>query len=709
MRSQAIWHSASLAVYFRHELYLKGPVKRGVLRCAGSGPYAIYLNGALVGRGLGKEIAEDVVWEEFDLSMALQEGDNLLLIQAFGGGEGDWFRAEGEIGTDRERELNSSTSWQVQGIDAWQAMNDGVIGHTYVAALEPEEWASGRFRAEEWREARVVEGSEPRDWMPLVAVEEEVWARSVVEFGEVDSWGSIAWVAPAVMETAKCVRREALLERGKIQMRTQTRDTERAAYLVLDFGRVIDGFPRLRLRGRSGAVDDVGFARDWGAVESGLRYVSSEGWQEWTFPRIMACRYLVLRVSQCVEEVEVDSVSLVERRFEVEARGRFEAVGEDWDSIRRVGERTLSACRREVYALGWGQRIYDWEKFYVLAQNDFYATGCSDVARAVLASNEAPTGGVSACFYALFVELVQRHLGDHRLAIALLPDVLGGLEAVTGGGGSSTALGALRTGAWQAAAALCRAAGKAQQALECERVVDREREGLQAAWDEDRGLFADSEGSEDFTLRANGLVLYWGLAAEEQRNRVVEFLGEAQLAEDDDLWQAFFIASALWQAGEGERALGYMQRTWGALLESEGWTWGEKTGRLAAEPGVEALLGAYVLGVRTKAEGVLEIRPHLSGLERAEGVVPTAYGDIEMAWGAYSGGFSLWIALPHNGETHLAVPRRGKRFPQIAINGETVWRNEKVHPNFHVQDLISESEWVVLVLRKAGRYEVAMH
>ena len=65
MRSQAIWHSVSLAVYFRHELYLKGPVNRGVLRCAGSGPYAIYLNGFLVGRGLGKEIAEDAVWEEF--------------------------------------------------------------------------------------------------------------------------------------------------------------------------------------------------------------------------------------------------------------------------------------------------------------------------------------------------------------------------------------------------------------------------------------------------------------------------------------------------------------------------------------------------------------------------------------------------------------------------------------------------------------------
>ena len=54
MRSQAIWHPAALAVQIRQELVLSGTVNGGVLRCAGSGPYVIYLNGELVGRGLGE-------------------------------------------------------------------------------------------------------------------------------------------------------------------------------------------------------------------------------------------------------------------------------------------------------------------------------------------------------------------------------------------------------------------------------------------------------------------------------------------------------------------------------------------------------------------------------------------------------------------------------------------------------------------------------
>ena len=41
-------------------------------------------------------------------------------------------------------------------------------------------------------------------------------------------------------------------------------------------------------------------------------------------------------------------------------------------------------------------------------------------------------------------------------------------------------------------------------------------------------------------------------------------------------------------------------------------------------------------------------------------------------------------------------------------NGETVWRNEKIYPNFLVQEFVSEEERVVLVLRKAGEYEVEL-
>ena len=507
---------------------------------------------------------------------------------------------------------------------------------------------------------------------------------------------------PEAMQTAKCVRREAFLTGGKTHSLVQATDEARAAYLVLDFGRLLCGFPHLRLRGKAGAVIDLGFARALGTVESRLRYVCREGSQEWTAPQLTTCRYLVVRIGSCPEDMEIDSIALVERRVTVSARGRFTTVGEDWERLWRTGEQSLADSRQEVYALG--EERLNWDRFYVWAMNDLSATGSVDTARAVLAGSEIPIGGEQACFHALFVELAQRYSGD-RLTAERLAGLVNSLQ--TAEGASATAAVAVQAGAWLAVAALCRRTGDRQLAIQCERAHHRARKALQAAWSEEQGLFADAVGAGDCSRWTNALVLYFALANPKQQARVAEHLSGSSTSEDD-WWQAFFVAGALWQAGADTAALAYVQRKWGRLLARPGRTWGEKAGSVAAQPGPEGLLAAHVLGVVPKAEGILEIRPQLSGLERAEGVVPTPHGDVEVAWGAYGGGFSARLSVPHDGETHLSVPRCDKRFPQIEINGETVWRNEKAHPNFHVQELISEEERVVMVLRRAGQYEVSV-
>ena len=697
MRSQAIWHPAALAVYIRLEFYLNSAAAKGLLRCAASGPYEVYLNGERVGRGLGPAVAEVAMWEQFALDAALREGGNVLLVFAIGCGATDWFRAEGKIerSDGAEQVLYTGAPWQVQPADAW-----GAAG--YAAALAPAEWAKGQFAG--WREAAVVAGAEPRDWSPLPAEESMAWAREVAAFGEVASEGAPEWVAyPEAMQTAKCVRREAFLAGGKTYSLVQATDVARAAYLVLDFGRLLCGFPHLRLRGQAGAVIDLGFARAAGAVESRLRYVCRDGLQEWTVPQLATCRYLVVRIGSCPEDMEIDSVALVERCMDVAARGRFTTVGEDWERLWRTGEKTLAASRQEVYALG--EERLNWDQLYVWAMNDLSATGSVDTACAVLAGSEAPIGGEQACFHALFVELVQCYGGD-RLTAERLAGLVNSLQTAEAESASATATVALQAGAWLAVAALCRRTGDRQQAAQCERAHHRARKVLQAAWNEEQGLFADAAGANGCSRWTNALMLYFALANPRQQVRVARHLSGNSAS--DDLWQAFFVAGALWRAGADTAALAYVQRKWGRLLARPGRTWGEKAGSGTAQPGPESLLAAHVLGVVPKAEGILEIRPQLSGLERAEGVVPTPHGDVEVAWGAYGGGFSVRLSVPHDGETHLSVPRCDKRFPQIEINGETVWRNEKAHPNFHVQDLISQEERVVMVLRRAGQYEVSV-
>ncbi len=698
MRSQAIWHPAALAVYIRLKFYLHSAAAKGLLRCAASGPYEVYLNGERVGRGLGPAVAEVAMWERFALDAALREGENVLLVLAIGCGTADWFRAEAKIERSDgiEQVLYSGAPWQVRPADAWEPAS-------YVAVLAPAEWAKGRFAG--WREATVVAGAGPRDWSPLPAEESMVWAREVVAFGEVASEGAIEWVAsPGAMQTAKCVRREAFLTGGKTHSLVRTTDEARAAYLVLDFGRLLCGYPRLRLRGQAGVVIDLGFVRTSGAVQSRLRYVCGRGLQEWISPQLATCRYVVVRIGSCPENIQVDSVALVERRVVVESRGCFTTAGEDWERLWRIGEQTLAASRQEGYVLGAGRPNWGW--FYVWAMNDLSATGSVDTLRAVLAGSALPLDREQACFYALFVELAQRYSGD-RLTAERLANLVNSLQAAEAEGVSATTTVALQAGAWLAVAALCRRIGDRQQAAQCARAHHRACKALQAAWREEQGLFADAAGGDDCSRWTNALVLYFALVNPRQQVRVAQHLS-ASSASEDDLWQAFFVAGALWRAGADAAALAYVQRKWVRLLARLGQTWEEKTKSLVAQPGPESLLATHVLGVALRAEGGLEIRPQRSGLERAEGIVPTPHGDVEVAWGAYGGGFSARLSVPHDGETHLSVPRCDKRFPQIEINGETVWRNEKAHPNSYVQELISEEERVVMVLRRAGPYEVSV-
>ena len=141
MRSQAIWHPAALAVYIRLEFHLSSAAAKGLLRCAASGPYEVYLNGERVGRGLGPAVAEVAMWEQFALDAALREGENVLLVFAIGCGTADWFRAEGKIerSNGAEQVLYTGAPWQVQPADAWGPAS-------YVAVLAPAEWTKGQFR-----------------------------------------------------------------------------------------------------------------------------------------------------------------------------------------------------------------------------------------------------------------------------------------------------------------------------------------------------------------------------------------------------------------------------------------------------------------------------------------------------------------------------------------------------------------------------------
>ncbi len=735
MKAEPIWQAApsprSRFIYAKCDLGVRGNIRGLRVRCACSGPYEVLVNGQKMIRGLGGTLTQVPVWQEFEIDFSVRSGSNTLLVLAGGHPRHphSWFAAEGEITCENGSKVKVRTgnSWKVMEARTWRINKEDPISHVYFAAEEPEgrldEWVS----EQEWEDAVVVKGiSIAAKWEPRQVNEVEVWGSEVAAFGEIGAEDPLRFFTKSGrMKTCKCVHRESLLLPGKSRTRVQTDNPLRAVYLLLDFGRVVHGFPRLRLRGIRNSRVDLGFSRSWGKIETGVSYICTDHYQDWTDLFLQTCRYVVLRLSQCEEVVELDCVSMLERKVATRTRGTFAAT-QTQNGIWETGRRTLEVCRQEIYSFALDAGSYDWLKAYAFALNDHYLSGDCQTAAATLVAVRPPINDpVQALAYLLFLEIHHRYAGDAELAAKLLPEVHRVLHSCDAGRngegllkaheeGAVTALNTLYAGALVAMSQLFRRLKQDNAAVSCRHEFHRVRKALQQFWSEDHGLFMDCRDDERISQWTNALVLYFGLAHSSQKQRILHRIRAPGVLRVKCLSEAFFVAAGLWQAGEAERAINYIEQQWGRKRSKETLHLEEQPGDGKGDlaPGPEYFLGSKILGILPGKSGyeVIEVRPHPAGLLSAAGTIPTRRGNVGVQWHrtAEPKRFALSVELSEDGETHICAPRLGLRFPTLSLNGETVWRNEKVYSNPFVQEVRSEEEHITLIVHKAGHYEVVV-
>ena len=710
MKSQAIWHPqaqpSTPRMLFRQRLTLAEQPIAGRILIGASGPFAVYVNGQLAARSSG-ERAQKLVGQPISLKEGWFAGENTVLISVLGSGESDWLRAECYVneGTPTQREFHTGTPWEVWCDEAWLSGAPSA----FIAESEKREWARGHIGEESWLPVGVVLGPLLTQWKPIVAREAEVVARDVTAFGEVDSDTAIAFVSfPPPMRSVKFVHREALLDIGKTDALVQTRSSDRAAYAVLDFGRVVYGYPRVRVRGRLGAIIDLGFAHQPSVISDQLRYVCSDEKSNWTAPKAVVCRYVLVRVSTCPEEMELDSISIVEQQFVSERENVFdaEAMSELWV----VGLPSLIESRRESYLGEIGGARASWLQHYVLGLNDFYRAASLQTLEAALQSASVPDSAEESAFFALSAATQCRFSNGETRAQQIVPAAEKAMQGFADGV-SHTATCALYAGAYRHLKEVYIVRGEAERAEGCARLSEQWHEVVKSRWSAQHGALYDAESSGPTSEWTQALALYFGLLSAEQAQSVAEL--SSQFDEPiDSQWQAFFLAGGLWQNGLGVQARACVDRHWGRLLKRVGTSWRARADTREIVPGVDALLARHVLGVYPLggSNNAVEVRPQVEELmQRVSGTIHIGASALDVEWALNGAGyFSLIVEQHVKGELHLAVPRLGKRFPTIALNGETVWRNEKIYPNFHTHEIISEAKTVVLVVHKAGRYHAEL-
>jgi hypothetical protein len=233
-------------------------------------------------------------------------------------------------------------------------------------------------------------------------------------------------------------------------------------------------------------------------------------------------------------------------------------------------------------------------------------------------------------------------------------------------GGISSCNSAIYIRAHREVARLARALGRTETAAGLDRNADRLVEAYRRAfWKPDEGLFVDAlyDGTPSAVRSqlANVFAVWAGVTTREETRALLGKITDRKallpLTPGDFRLRpgfkpqtgglvpigtpglGFYLAQALFENGFAREALDYLKEKW--LPISGGGTFAEHFGYdyntsychgWGAGPVMQ--LPAYVLGIRPVEPGwrAVEIAPQASGLEWAEGTVPTPLGEISVKW-----------------------------------------------------------------------------
>ena len=707
MSHRPIRHGGGGPFLLRRRLALEGPCRGGRLRIAANAPVQLYVDGLRVGGAPGGAIAERPLWQPLALEGVLDAGlhELLAVVGISPDRQPSWFACDGRlegVSGGPSHPVRSDLRWQAFPLPPPPAAPDG---RERFSALEDHPLEEG------WEGVETAPGIEVVDEAPL-AEERLLAADRFAAFEETLPRGGLSFAPGAAGPAqAKCVHRDELLAlSGSTSVVT---GRGRAVAFVLDFGRVVTGWPCLRLREGRGGVVEIGSAAAWGRVDHELRYVCASGRQDWYGLTPVRCRYLVVRLSGFEEEVEIERLALA-RRF-VPARGDGAlSVTPGLDRAWAAGPPSLLGSRLDAYLTDAPPAACDWWGTRALLLADAVRTGHLAAGRATLLGR-APDPGRPRPEdrpFPLCLEAYHDYSGDSDTLGRLLPAAL---EVSLREPASDAVSLASAAAAASACARMCRRAGRDSDAGRCDEAASAAVARLEPLWRPGPGLYADADGA-GFSQRANGMVLAAGAAPGQRAGPMAAALRGPGVAPVADLSEAALLAEGLWRCGQGARALDVIDTWWLRIVEREGPAWRDKRGAEAAAvaPGPDYLLGRFLLGISPSEPGFASrrVEPALSLADRARGRLPTPAGDLSIEWrtqdadGARCTTVRLGAAGP--GETALVLDRGGRPRPTLSVDGEVVWRNEKLYPNESVREIAAEPRAVVLLFQGAGEWEVTL-
>jgi hypothetical protein len=742
----------NLYVHARREFELSAVPPRAVVLVTAGSLYRLAINGRTVGRGPNPSDPSRYYYDMHDVAEYLRPGRNAVAVACYNYGPEtrgilgrNWGRG-GLLLELRERPdgkvlLRTDGSWRVIQAPEWD--QNAPINCTLLAdykeiidtRLRIEGWELAGFDDSEWLAPDVL-GPHPMEPYTTL-VEREIPFLTSDRLLPVSAYWDSASVTYAWRDDWEVYHDQRLVpgtpefgaEKPVEVMQTHPDFTPA---LLLDFGRLVSGTPRIEVRNSAGGTVDVLYGEGLHLTRVG-RFLLRGGPQTLEPYNRRTFRYMKLLFPELPGRLELERVSVEQRTYPVQYVGHFECSDPLLNRIWETGRYTMQMSMLDHFVdCPWRERTIYGGDVYPENLIAHYAFGDPRLNRKTLRQMFAiqypegalpPYGPYRGCdsFYPSWSGFFGLAFLDHYALTgdaAFLHELWGGLQRLLDwtleqlgrnarpligdpqrGGSFDHWMASEKTNytAWsnfpfvvllERAAALARELGEDEQADRYADGRNRMATALRQQLTPDTGLFEpflqpDGRRPSQYD---NGLLLWSGILTQEEADRVAERLTSDEVAPIGSPFHGLFVTEGLVRYGHGRQALEFMREYWGEMLERGATTFWEHF-TLDSPPGLVPSRGvslchgwsagptywlpARILGVTPGAPGFsrVSIRPHLADLDHARGRVPTPRGVVNVSWERSSEGFGIEVDLPEECEAQLSLPRLGDP-AQIRANGE---------------------------------------
>ncbi|MFA7420779.1 MAG: alpha-L-rhamnosidase C-terminal domain-containing protein [Melioribacteraceae bacterium] len=703
----------------------------------------VYINGKLLDRCPINCDPEFQVYEYYDITKFLKQGDNTISAVVYNYGTGMHHRLNAQAGFffqskidfEKEKSINipSDKSWKVTRALAWEETNKlrtgsgenrpNLIGFNerFNASLMPEKWQENVFNDSNWEDAHEI-GIPP--FVP---------------------WNNIVVVKRPVLER---------------NISTSIRTWRANNTIIYDFGAEITASPIFEIESsREGIVVDIGTGERLNSdstvnatkrVDFTDQYITKKGVQSWQPSTWRGFRYFYIHPN---DSIKIINVSAATRNYNLEDESSFECSDTLLKKIWKIGKNTVKLCSQDTYMdTPWREQThYIAGDARFLQKYAFYSFGGSSnflIKYNILCGAESqrwseegairsryPTGwllGPNTSAYLFDYELewiimlgeYYKYFGDKDLVKQVYPNLvklLGYIQKYV-----SVEHGLIKDApGWivldhprnypmdlknEITAVNCLYYAALEQAIQLAESVLNDQTNLKKwkeqanelrtnirkwLWSEKNKLFRDSFGSEVFSQQTQVYALLYNLVDDSERVNVVKYIMDKGRNSEQSF--AYYVLYSMFNDNP-EWALDYIRKYWGEQMKSpyfngvwhEAWdvaSWKGEVGTTshAWSSGPTALLPQKVLGIEPLEAGwkTFIVKPNIGNLTWANGIVPSPMGNISVDWNKSKNKFKLNIKVPDKTSATVYVPYSDENY--VIVNGKSLYKNQYKRDNNFIE------------------------